>query len=286
MPREMLGNRRVTGQEKFYTPPDIAENVCEQVIKAVPNALERSWLEPAGGTGAFIDAARRLGVQHIVSYDIEPLHPEVNQGDFLVQDLPLRSAIAIGNPPFGRNNALSVPFFNKCANFCDYIAFIVPRSWRKWSVINRLNANFHLLEESDLSINYVDADGLDKYYGNNLRTCIQIWERREEVRRKIVIPDLGVVKKVGPQDADVALTIFGYSCGTVKTAFPRRKITTEMYLKLEHPRAFEALRSVDFSRFYNNVAYTESLSLQEINYLLNEYLFGSPYGEEDGPLHP
>ena len=280
MPREMLGNRRVTGQEKFYTPPDIAEDVCEQVIKAVPNALERSWLEPAGGTGAFVDAARRLGVRHIVSYDIEPLHPEVNQGDFLVQDLPLRSAIAIGNPPFGRNNALSVPFFNKCANFCDYIAFIVPRSWRKWSVINRLNANYHLLEESDLSINYVDADGLDKYDGNNLRTCIQIWERREEVRRKIAIPDLGVVKKVGPEDADVALTIFGYSCGTVKTDFPRRKITTEMYLKLEHPRALEALRSVDFSRFYNNVAYTESLSLQEINYLLNEYLFGSPYGED------
>jgi len=48
-----------------------------------------------------------------------------------------------------------------------------------------------------------------------------------------------------------------------------------MFLKFGHPRALEALQAVDFSRFYKNTAYTEALSLQEINFLLNEYLFGN-----------
>jgi hypothetical protein len=36
------------------------------------------------------------------------------------------------------------------------------------------------------------------------------------------------------------------------------------------------LKSVDYSKFYKNTAYTEALSLQEINYLLNEEIFGDP----------
>ena len=65
-------------------------------------------------------------------------------------------------------------------------------------------------------------------------------------------------------------------CGTVKTEFPRRKVTTELYLHTRHPRALEALNNVNYQRFSTNVAYTEALSIQEINYLLNEYLFGDP----------
>jgi hypothetical protein len=49
-----------------------------------------------------------------------------------------------------------------------------------------------------------------------------------------------------------------------------------MFLKLKHPRALEALNSVDFSKFFMNTAYTEALSIQEINFLLNEYLFDDP----------
>jgi hypothetical protein len=279
--REKLGNRRVTGKEQFYTPPELADAVCHLVLASVPDALERPWLEPAGGTGAFIDAARRVGAQQITSFDIEPHHDEVTQGDFLTQVLSLSNAIAVSNPPFGRNNSLSVPFFNTCANYCDYITFVVPRSWRKWSVINRLDRHFHLIDDLDLSVNYVDVDGHDRYEHQGLKTCAQIWERRVDLRPLIRVPDLGVVRKVGPMEADVALTVFGYSCGAVKTEFPRRKVTTEMYLKLEHPRALEALRAVDFSRFSTNVAYTEALSISEINFLLNEYLFG----DSNGPDH-
>jgi predicted RNA methylase len=270
------GNTRVTGKEQFYTPPEIASRVVEKLLSSVPDAVERTWLEPAGGTGAFIDAARAAGVHDVVSVDIEPLHAQVARGDFLEIDLDVHGAVTITNPPFGRNNSLSVPFFNRSARYSDYIAFIVPRSWRKWSVTNRLDPNFHLLSDADLTINYVDATGADTYARNLLRTCVQIWERRSERRPKVTVEDRGLVRRSTPDDADVSLTIFGFGCGTVRTDFPRRKITTEMYLTLDHPMALDALRSVDYTRFSRHVAYTEALSIHEVNYLLNEHLFGDP----------
>lgn len=275
-----LGNRRVTGKEQFYTPPSLAREVVAKVLQEIPDARDRVWLEPAGGTGSFIDAAEAAGVRSIISFDIEPHHPRVEQGDFLEQPLEVSGAIAVSNPPFGRNNALSVPFFNHCAKFCDVIAFIVPRSWRKWSVQNRLDMAFHLRSDTDLDVNFVNVRGEDVYERNNLRTCIQIWKREGHRREPVEVPDMEIVKKTDPVDADVALTIFGYSCGAVDTDFPPEKKTTQMYLSLEHPKALEALNEVDFSRFFNKVAYTEALSFQEINYLLNEYIFGDPFASD------
>jgi hypothetical protein len=49
-----------------------------------------------------------------------------------------------------------------------------------------------------------------------------------------------------------------------------------MFLKLHDTRVLEALKSVDFSRFFRNTAYTEALSLQEIRFLLNEAILGDP----------
>jgi hypothetical protein len=56
-----------------------------------------------------------------------------------------------------------------------------------------------------------------------------------------------------------------------------------MFLKLKDPRALEALQSVDFSRFFLHTAYTEALSIKEINYLLNEYIFGDPFVVTEKP---
>ena len=56
-----------------------------------------------------------------------------------------------------------------------------------------------------------------------------------------------------------------------------------MFLKLNHPKALEALENVDFSRFFNHTAYTEALSIKEINFLLNEYIFGDPKMIEPDP---
>lgn len=272
-----LGNRRVTGKEQYYTPNDTAQKIMEEIQILLPDFKNRIFLEPAGGTGSFISAAKEIGISKIVSFDIEPLHPDVILGNFLEQSLVISGAITATNPPFGRCNSLSIPFFNHAAKFSDLIVFIVPRSWRKWSVQNKLNRNFHLVKDDDLSINYVDALGEHNYQKNNLRTCIQYWKKDDSSLRPLYeVNDMGLIAKCSFEDADVSLTIFGYSCGKVKTNFPRKKNTTQMFLKLKHPKALEALENVDFSRFFMHTAYTEALSIKEVNFLLNEYIFGDP----------
>ena len=269
-----LGNTRTTGKEQFYTPVKLARELFKDVAGVVPNLADRVIIEPAGGTGAFIKAAKKFGVAEIVSFDIEPKHSGISAGDFLAAELSLRGAVTISNPPFGRNNSLSIPFFNKAAENSDYIAFIVPRSWRKWSVINRLDQRFHLVFDKDIQIDYVDENGDELSTKNRLATCFQIWQKRKVARPIVSVVDNEFVKKVKPIDADVSLTVFGFNCGKVRTEFKREPNSTQMFLKLQHPRALEALQSVDFSRFFKNTAYTEALSLQEINFLLNEFLIG------------
>jgi len=271
-PAVKLGNRRITGKEQFYTPPATASWVVDRVLELVPESRNNVWLEPSAGSGAFIDALSQVGIENVLAMDIEPAHPMVKKRDFLSWKPTATNLVAIGNPPFGRNNSLSIPFFNKCAQFSSTIAFIVPRSWRKWSVTNRLSMNFSCIFDEDLSINYVDVAGADVYARNNLRTCLQIWTQISVPRERVRILDHGFVEKVSPEDADIALKVFGYGCGTVLTEFARVPNTTLMFLKVNDQRALKALRDAPLEKYFNNVAYTEALAFTEINDALNKVL--------------
>ena len=271
-----LGNTRVTGKEQYYTPPAVAQEIMKVVIDLVDDFEQKVFLEPAGGTGTFINEALESGFTQILSFDIEPHHALVSKGNFLEKKIPHNNCVTVSNPPFGRNNALSIPFFNKAAEYSDLIVFIVPRSWRKWTVQNKLDRRFILVRDDDLNIDYVDASGELLSENNYLRTCVQYWKKSDELRGLVYVKDMGIIEKCKFPEADASLTLFGYGCGTVKTEFPKKTNSTQMFLKLNHPRALEALQSVDFSRFFLNTAYTEALSIQEINFLLNEYLFADP----------
>jgi hypothetical protein len=144
-------------------------------------------------------------------------------------------------------------------------------------VINRLDKRFHLVADHDINIDYEDELGVKLSKRSSLATCFQIWQRKELPRPKYLVSDQGLIEKTDSTNADVALTIFGFGCGKVLTEFDRKPNSTRMFLKLHHPKALAALQTVDFSRFYKNTAYTEALSFQEINYLLNEAILGNPH---------
>lgn len=279
-PQAKLGNTRITGKEQYYTPVDLAEKLFREVSELVPGLESRTVIEPAGGTGAFIKAAQKFGVGSLISFDIEPKHSAVTHQDFLDAELVDFDAVTISNPPFGRNNSLSIPFFNKAAEHSEFICFIVPRSWRKWSVINRLDRRFHLVSDRDIQIDYEDASGAKLSQRTSLNTCFQVWQRKDYLRPIYSVADQGLIEKTDAESADVALTIFGFGCGKVSTDFKREPNSTKMFLRLRHPSALDALNSVDFSKFYKNTAYTEALSLQEINFLLNEEILGNSHLEE------
>lgn len=271
---EKLGNRRVTGLEQYYTPRHLAIELTRTLFELLPDPSSRHFLEPAGGTGSFVDALENLGAVNIRALDTHPFHPKVQKADFLSTEIRAKELVTLSNPPFGRNNALSIPFFNRAADFSSHIAFLVPRSWRKWSVQNRLDTRFHLVHDQDVALIYQDRQGEPLSKSNELRTCFQIWERRDYPREIITVPDNGYLEKVTPESADIAIRVFGYGCGQVLEEFERKPNTTLMFLRLHRGITASLLRELDFDKFRNNTAYTQALSFQELNYLVNEQLLG------------
>jgi predicted RNA methylase len=271
---EKLGNRRKTGVEQYYTPKDLARNLSEELIAITGS--DRSFIEPAGGNGSFVTALESLGVEEIEAVDLYPKHPRVKSADFLSHNPKGRDLVTISNPPFGRNNSLSIPFFNHAANHSEYIAFLVPRSWRKWSVQNRLDRRFHLISDRDVAVNYVTDTGERIGANNDLRTCFQIWQRQDSLRPLIRVQDQGLVKKCKPETADIAIRVFGFGCGKSYRDFPRAANTTLMFLTVLDARVFEVIEGLDYERFSLNTSYTRALALPELNYLLNEAIFGDP----------
>lgn len=271
----MVGNRRKTGKEQFYTLPRIADQCTELMFKYVDKDSDR-FLEPAGGEGSFIESLLRHGVNEnqIISFDIEPKHSLVVERDFL--DVTLDEIgdgfVTLTNPPFGRANSLSKKFFNHCSKFSEYIGFLVPKSWRKWSVQNSLNLHFHLVEDVELpDVCFYSPEG-EEYKNGNLRTVFQIWEFRPIKRSKETITDYELIKKTTPEEADIAMVIFGWGCGKILREFERTPNTTMIFLKVKDHKVIDALENIDYSVFSENVAYTQALSLSEINYLLNKKL--------------
>ncbi len=271
---EKLGNRRKTGVEQYYTPKDLARNLSEELIAITGS--DRSFIEPAGGNGSFVSALESLGIEKIQAVDLDPKHPRVKNADFLTHNPKGSNLVTISNPPFGRNNSLSIPFFNHAANHSEYIAFLVPRSWRKWSVQNRLDRRFHLISDRDVAVNYVTDTGERIGANNDLRTCFQIWQRQDSLRPLIRVQDQGLVKKCKPETADIAIRVFGFGCGKSYRDFPRVANTTLMFLTVLDARVFEVIEGLDYERFSLNTSYTRALALPELNYLLNEAIFGDP----------
>lgn len=271
---QKLGNRRVSGDEQFYTPLELAEDLVTQTLATIPDWQTRPFLEPAAGTGSFLKALEQCGVKSITAIDKFPKHPNVLPNDYL-DFVPAGSGfVTITNPPFGRNNALSIPFFNHAANHSDYIAFLVPRSWRKWSVVNRLDRNFELAWDKDVFVSYQDEFGNSLSERNELRTCFQIWRRSTREREIIRVPDNSLVEKSSVEEADIAIRVFGFGCGKVLRDFPRGPNTTLMFLKILDSRVWDLIDHLDYQRFTKNTAYTEALAFTELNFLLNEQLFG------------
>ncbi|MCE8163746.1 MAG: hypothetical protein I3273_05795 [Candidatus Moeniiplasma glomeromycotorum] len=42
--------------------------------------------------------------------------------------------VVLGNPPFGKKGKLALNFVNKAAKYIDTIGFILPLTFRRWSI--------------------------------------------------------------------------------------------------------------------------------------------------------
>jgi hypothetical protein len=212
---------RQEGLDRFYTVPSIAEH-CIDVVGH--HSRWGEWdliVEPSAGNGSF---SLRLP-RDCVAMDLSPEHPLIVRQDFFTYTPPegMEQILVIGNPPFGRVSSMAIKFFQHAAQWATVIAFILPRTFRRVSVQNRLPLDFHLEHDEDIPMDPCSFEPPMK-----AKCCFQIWRRRDTLRPLVPLPTthadwefiaFGPNDEQGqptpPRDVDFALRAYGGQCGQI-----------------------------------------------------------------------
>jgi len=214
---------RKEGLDKFYTIPAIATHCIDLV------ANHYSWsdwdlvVEPSAGNGVFLT---RIPTEKRIGIDISPAHSSIIEKDFLTYtpSNEIKNILVIGNPPFGRISSVAIKFFNHSAKWAKVIAFIVPRTFRRISVQNKLNRDFHLIYDEDIPIKPCSFEPPIQ-----AKCCFQIWEKQDIKREMVTLQtthDDWDFLPLGPKDdndqptppvgADFVIRAYGGKCGEIK----------------------------------------------------------------------
>jgi hypothetical protein len=207
--------------DKFYTN-DTTVDKCMNILYSKFDYSDFDLtIEPSAGNGAFLKKI----IGRYQAFDIEPESENITKMDFFnyKPDNELNKILVVGNPPFGKCSSLAVKFFNHSAGFAEVIAFIIPRTFRRISIQNRLDLNFELVEDIELSVNPCCFS-----VPVSVKCCFQIWKRNKTPRQKIPLnmthPHFSFVSN-GPNDensqptppstADFAIKAYGGKCGEI-----------------------------------------------------------------------
>ena len=165
--------------DKFYTKTELAK----YLISKLDITKYELVIDPCCGDGAFysnIDIPK-------IGIDIEPHIENIIKEDFLTWDYSnlntdREKILIISNPPFGKQGSLAMKFIKKSTEIADTIAFILPLSFSKPSVMNRIPREFHLKYEEILPENSFLLDGEDY----SVKCVFQIWGRKYHWKRYII----------------------------------------------------------------------------------------------------
>lgn len=215
----------MTELDKFYTLKEVSKKCIDKVFTLYMVSDFDLIIEPSAGNGSFLnqlpESIEKLGI------DIEPEDENIVKFDFLkYKNIPKdKNILFIGNPPFGRVSSLAVKFFNHSAKYAKVIAFIVPRTFRKTSIQNKLDSNFKLVYDEELPVKpccFSPKMGV--------KCCFQIWEKTLDKREKINLPTYHSdweFLPFGPKDingqptpplnADFAIRAYGGEIGYICT---------------------------------------------------------------------
>lgn len=159
--------------DKFYTDGDLADSLIDLTCSTLSvDRSEQLFVEPSAGSGAFSSRLSKC-----LAYDIKPEGDGIGQADFLTLEPTWdRSAVAIGNPPFGRRARLAIQFVNRCAASCDAVAMVLPNTFRRFNTQSKLDDRLALVHDEDLP-----EDGSFTFDGTpySLRCVFQVWVVRD-----------------------------------------------------------------------------------------------------------
>ncbi|MFN3473021.1 MAG: hypothetical protein ACK4ZW_03135 [Blastomonas sp.] len=264
---------RAAELDQIFTTDEVARDLLDFVIRRY-GSQPHLFIEPSAGLGAFLNhmPASKIGIE------LDCKIPGLLAADFLtvsVQCTP--PIIVVGNPPFGKSSSLAVEFFNHAARMADVIAFVLPMTFKKASIQNRLHANFYLVEEVDVPAFAFTFRSKPK----NVPCTFQIWERRQGERKlhdlQMSHPDFEFTDR---ENADFAVQRVGANAGRVHHDFKQSTWRSGEKLVKDHyfirgpvERIF---RKLDFASMARNTAGNPSLAKTEIVALYSAYLASKP----------
>ena len=150
--------------DKFYTKPSAVARcmaALDDALKQIPRAHD-CVIDPSSGAGAFYNAVRH---PRKIALDIAPEHPEALKADWLryETDSRIRSALVVGNPPFGRYHSLSSQFIRRATSLANVatVAFVLPDVYRKRSRQRVLPAGWRIVSVAALGENAFTLGGRD-----------------------------------------------------------------------------------------------------------------------------
>jgi len=223
-PKKEVKIIREEGLDKFYTIPSCSKKCIDKVCELYDITKWDLIVEPSAGNGSFLNQIPSINK---IGIDILPEQPNIIQQDFFDYS-PLSNntnILVIGNPPFGRVSSLAIKFFNHSAKWANVIAFIIPRTFRKISLQNKLDNRFYLVYDEEIPNNPCCFSPQMM-----VKCCFQIWEKKETKRPFIDLPTTHPdwdFLKLGPNDtngqptpplnADFAMRAYGGNIGEIQT---------------------------------------------------------------------
>lgn len=228
-------------EDKFYTKTEVVDE-CLGILNLLDYDLV---IEPSAGNGAFSDK-----IPGCLAFDINPEAPDILQQDWFEykrERNPEEKILVVGNPPFGQQNQLALRFINHAAEFADSVAFVLPRSFKKYSVKNRINKHLHLSKEITLPAKAFLLNGED--YG--VPCVFQVWEWKEELRpvleRRMSSQYFSFVKK--EESPDCRIQRVGGNSGKASSDLDR-SAASNYFIKIKAPvnveRFIEYVNSLEF----------------------------------------
>lgn len=247
---------REVGLDKFYTIPEISQKCLDTLGTRYKWSDWDLVIEPSAGNGSFLI---RIPTEKRIGIDISPEHKDIIQQDFLTYSPPKdENILVVGNPPFGRVSSLAIKFFNHAANWANVIAFIVPRTFRRVSVHNKLTKSFHLVYDEDIPMEPCSFSP-----PMMAKCCFQIWEKKDTPRPVVELSTshkdwefLGFGPKddkgqpTPPDGADFAIRAYGGKCGEIvdtKLESLRPKSWHWIKSKINKKTLMDRLKALDYT---------------------------------------
>lgn len=258
--------------DQYFIQPRVAKILVEKFKKLSICRRVNHIIDPCAGDGYMTQLFSKIknikNIKSIEAYDLHPQHSWIKQQDFLKSNHKMNPGTLVAmNVPYGTNNALAVKFFNKAAVFADIIVCVVPATFNRSTIQNRLSLTHKLIFQDKLPFNsfYLPGEGLERR-PYNVPSIFQVWIRSPKLRKKVKFKrkskNFDFVKNV--KSADFAFRYKGRRAGDIFSTNQIAPAPTLYNIKAKTPGVRKAFKRVDWSKFGHDMVGSRGITQAEI----------------------